>query len=468
MARKISKAEIGQILEQGCDERVHLIEGTNRNKYHLNPVEYETLLQRGSCTANLLTPRSHGVAKAFLGKYDELNYESLLEKQSKRLIDLVGSENNDPFDIYFGPSGSDLVYYPLMFQLMLNPNKKLFNIVSCPEELGSGSGYASETRFYANFNQFGENIVKGDFVDPEHVSEVHYLDARDAEGNILDRSKAIKEIIADNKDAAVVGSLVFGSKSGIKDDLDIIDPNDGTMWVVDLCQFRVDPKLIHDLLEKGVMIMLTGSKFFQAPPFCAAMLVPRKWSEQLKQVDASIIEPYGKLFSAFDVPWFMQNMREYLPAKENKALRLRWEIALDEMEAYSYWSTAQTDDIITRWATGVMARLEDSEHFKLMPDQLKTNMSIISFQVWVGGRALNNAELKDLFKAIATATHAGFKDGINKVFFGQPVQYGDKSFIRLAIGAYSVRAFLEVDAIDLHNDYRVIEIIEDYAKKMIG
>jgi hypothetical protein len=27
---------------------------------------------------------------------------------------------------------------------------------------------------------------------------------------------------------------------------------------------------------------------------------------------------------------------------------------------------------------------------------------------------------------------------------------------------------LEVDAIDLHNDYRVIEIIEDYAKKMFG
>ena len=456
------KIELSRLLEQGCDERVHLIEGTNRNKYHLNPVEYETLLQRGSCTANLLTPRSHGVAKAFLGKYDELNYENLLEKQSNRLRDLVGSENNEPFDIYFGPSGSDLVYYPLMFQLMLNPQKKLINIVSCPEELGSGSGYASETRFYANYNQFGDNIVKGSFVDPEHVSEVHYLDARDAEGKILDRSKAIKDIIADNKDAAVVGSLVFGSKSGIKDDLDIIDPEDGTMWVVDLCQFRVAPKLIHDLLEKGVMIMLTGSKFFQAPPFCAAMLVPRKWSEQLKQVDATIIEPYGKLFSAYDVPWFMQNMREHLPARENKALRLRWEIALDEMEAYSYWSTAQTDDIITRWATGVMARLEDSEHFKLMPDQLKTNMSIISFQVRVGGRALNNAELKDLFKAIATSTHEGFKDGINKVFFGQPVQYGDKSFIRLAIGSYSVRKFLEKGDIDFYNDFRLIETIENF------
>ena len=95
-------------------------------------------------------------------------------------------------------------------------------------------------------------------------------------------------------------------------------------------------------------------------------------------------------------------------------------------------------------------------------------MSIISFQVWVGGRALDNAQLKELFKAIATAQHEGFKDGINKVFFGQPVQYGDRSFIRLAIGAYTVRAFLEKDAIDLHNDYRVVEIIEEYAQKMFG
>ena len=464
----VGKKEIAQVLTEGCDERVHIIPETGLNKYHLNPVEYERLLQRGSCTANLLTRRSHGVAKAFLGKYDELSYEHLLETQSARLKSLVGSEFNDPFDIYFAPSGSDLVYYPLMFQMMINPDKKLINVVSCPEELGSGSKFASETRFYANYNQFGEHIVKGDFVDPENKSEVHYLDARDEDGNILDRTKEIRKIIAANPEASVVGSLVFGSKSGIKDDLDVIDPESDTMWVVDLCQFRVDPKLIHELLEKGVMVMLTGSKFFQAPPFCAAMLVPRKWSEKLSDLDASIIKPYGKLFSAYDVPFFMQNMRDQLPARENKALRLRWEIALDEMEAYRYWSTKETDDIITRWATGVMSRLETSNYFKLMPDQLKTNMSIISFQVWVGDNALDNAQLKDLFKAITTSTHEGFEGGFNKVFFGQPVQYGSKSFIRLAIGAYTVRAFLEKDAVDLHNDYRVIEIIEEYAQQMFG
>lgn len=468
-ANSIGKEEILQILTEGCDERVHINPATQLNKYHLNPVRYEDLLQRGSCTANVLTSRSSRVAKAFLGKYDELNYENLLENQSTRLRSLVQSEFKDPFDVFFGPSGSDLVYYPLMFQLMLNPGKKLINIVSCPEELGSGSKYASETRFYANYNQFGDKIEKGAFVDPTHTSEVHYLDARDADGNILNRTGAIKNLIAANPDAAIVGSLVFGSKSGIKDDLDVIDPDSDVMWVVDLCQFRVDHALIHDLLQKGVMVMLTGSKFFQAPPFCAAMLVPRKWSEKLKQVsDASVIKPYGSLFSAYDVPWFMENMRAQLPAKENKALRLRWEMALDEMEAYSYWSQKQTDDIITRWAMGVMSRLETSEHFRLMPDQLKTNMSIISFQVWVGGRALNNDELKDLFEAICTTEHEGFQGGLKRVFFGQPVTYADKSFIRLAIGAYDVREFLDKDAVDLTNDYRLIEIIEQFAEKLFG
>ncbi len=464
----IIKTEISKVLSEGCDERVHIIEATGRNKYHLNPVKYESLLQRGSCTANLLTNRSHGVAKAFLGKYEELSYDNLLETQATRIKQLVGSEFNDPFDVYFAPSGSDLVYYPLMFQFMLNPGKKVINVVSCPEELGSGSKFASETRFYANYNQFSENIVKGDFVDPDNVSEVHYLAARDDQGNILDRTKAIKDIISKNPEAAVVASLVFGSKSGIKDDLNVIDSESDTMWVVDLCQFRVDPKLIHDLLEKGVMIMLTGSKFFQAPPFCAAMLVPRKWSELLKGVDASVIKPYGKLFSAYDIPWYMENMREQLPRQENKGLRLRWEIALDEMEAYSYWSTSQTDETITRWATGVMSRLETSNYFKLMPDQLLTNMSIISFQVWVKGRALNNTELKQLFEAIITTTHKGFNNGIDRVFFGQPVEYANKSFIRLAVGAYAVREFLEKDAIDFHNDNRLIEVIEEVSEKMFG
>jgi hypothetical protein len=38
----------------------------------------------------------------------------------------------------------------------------------------------------------------------------------------------------------------------------------------------------------------------------------------------------------------------------------------------------------------------------------------------------------------------------------------------LAIGAYTVRAFLEKDAVDLTNDYRLISIIESFAQEMFG
>ena len=115
-----------------------------------------------------------------------------------------------------------------------------------------------------------------------------------------------------------------------------------------------------------------------------------------------------------------------------------------------------------------MNKLDDSPYFSLMPDQLKTNPSIISFQVWVSGQALDHDQLKSLFEAVCTAKHTVFDDGVCQVFFGQPVAYGDQSFIRLAIGANSIRRFLELDNIDLKDDFRLIQILEDYAERLFA
>ena len=111
-----------------------------------------------------------------------------------------------------------------------------------------------------------------------------------------------------------------------------------------------------------------------------------------------------------------------------------------------------------------MRSLEASPHFKLMPDQLKTNPSIISFQVWRSDRALNHAELTTLFKEVCTAEHIGLSGDMKRVFFGQPVSYGEQSFIRIAIGANSIRRFLELGEIDLSDDLRLIQILEEYVQ----
>ena len=64
-SRQVTQSEILDVLVQGCDERIYIQPETERNKYYLNPVQYDDFLQRGSCTANVLTPRAAEVASAF-------------------------------------------------------------------------------------------------------------------------------------------------------------------------------------------------------------------------------------------------------------------------------------------------------------------------------------------------------------------------------------------------------------------
>ena len=465
MSKSIKKV-LSEILTSGCDERIFLRDETQANKYHLNPVDFEDLFHRGSCTCGTLTPFAEEIAIDFANNYQESNYSQILKNQTKRLQFLLRESDENQFHVYYGPSGSDLMYFPLLFQAIINPNKPIINIVSCPEELGSGSKAAAKGQFYSEWNQFGERIPVGKNITGSIKSSVHFLPARSLEGSVLDRKKAIKELIQQHPDQPIIGNLVFGSKSGIKDDLDIIDEfSQGVMWVVDMCQFRTDRKLIHELINKGVMIMVTGSKFYQAPPFCGALLVPKLWSDLMSKLDAQVAVGLRKIFCVSDIPLAMENIRKHLIDFKNQGLRMRWEIALREMEEYMSFDSSETNALIRRWSQVVIGRLALSDSFRLMPDVELTNDSIVSFMVLDNGRALNNKELKNLFDRIITERHEGLL-GFHRVFIGQPVQYGDKSFIRLAIGSYSVRKQMEKKKFDPKNDIRLIEIIEEYVGKI--
>lgn len=448
-----------EILVSGCDERIFLRPETNANKYHLNPLKYQGLFHRGSCTCGTLTPFGFEVATKFLEDFNPEKYQDLIDRQTIELKQLLDDGQYD-FDVFYGPSGSDMMYLPLIFQALLYGNNEIINIVSCPEELGSGSKAAAEGLFYAEWNQFGNRIPLGKEVTENIKSKVFYLAAREETGHISNRSEAIRKIIAEHPNQPIIGNLVFGSKSGIKDDLDIIDEfKEGIMWVVDMCQFRTDPVLIHSMLDKGVMLMVTGSKFYQAPPFCGALLVPKSWSDKFISKDASIIKGYENLFSAYDFPPYFTELRKHLPKEINLGLRMRWEIAIEEMKAYLSFPSVESNALIRRWNQVVTGRLAQSDYFQLMPNMELTNDSIVSFMVLVEGNALNNQELKKLFDYLVLNEHIGL-NGFNRVFLGQPVQYGEKSFIRLAIGSYSIRRQLANKRFMPQNDLKLIEIIE--------
>lgn len=454
-----NKEKLLEILVSGCDERIFLRPETQANKYHLNPLKYEGLFHRGSCTCGTLTPYGYEVASKFLENFNPEDYQGLIDRQTIELKGLLDDGQYD-FDVFYGPSGSDMMYLPLIFQALLHGKKDIINIVSCPEELGSGSKAAAEGLFYAEWNQFGKRIPLGKEVAENIKSKVFYLAAREETGHISNRSEAIRKIIAAHPNQPIIGNLVFGSKSGIKDDLAIIDEfKDGIMWVVDLCQFRTDPVLIHSMLSKGVMLMVTGSKFYQAPPFCGALLVPKTWSDKFINKGASIIKGYEHLFSSYDFPPSFKEIRSQLPNEINVGLRMRWEIAIEEMKAFLAFPSIESNALIRRWNQVVTGRLAQSDYFQLMPNMELTNDSIVSFMVLVDGNALDNVHLKKLFDYLVLNEHEGLQ-GFNRVFIGQPVQYGEKSFIRLAIGSYSIRRQLANKRFMPQNDLKLIEIIE--------
>lgn len=459
---------LSNLLNAGCDERILLKPDTGTNKYHLNPLRYQGLLQRGSCTCNPLTPDGHRLALEFVQRMPEMQYRRLMSEQTRRLQNLLKLGDDDEFHVVYCPSGSDAMYVPLMFQQSLFPAKPIINIVSCPEELGSGSILAAQAKYYASRNQFGERVQIHDGIEGASRVDTHFLAARDKDGFILDRKAAIRELVAQHEGSPIIGNLVFGSKSGIKDDLAIIDefPSE-VMWVVDMCQFRADVGLIHELLQKGVLLMVTGSKFFQAPPFCGALLLPKSWTRRIAAGEGAPAEAYARLFTRWDFPPALKNIRNRLSSFENWGLRLRWAIAIDEMEAYRHIPKEVSDAWIRRWNRIVVGRLAISGIFGMMPDMELTNDSIISFNVRVGNRTLYKRELKELFDVLVTSTHEGLGD-CDRFFMGQPVDYGVNAFIRLAVGSHTVRKAVDAENFDFGPDLRIVDLIENHAKSMFA
>ena len=348
----------------------------------------------------------------------------------------------------FAPSGSDLAYLPSIFSEILEPGKEQLVLLTCPEELGSGSQMAFLGKYFGDKNQFGDSVEKGEDINPHYNISLSRFTARSKDGLIIDHAASIKDDIHKHPNLAKIGALVIGSKSGIEDDISLIPKIDkNVMWVVDLCQFRNSKKLVNELLDMNCMVMITGSKFYMAPPFCGVMLVPKQYRDKLSEVkiDPSLIKGFDNIFSYYDFPDEYENLRKFFPKKENHGLTLRWEIAIDEMERFSAIPVDKVNELLYAWNDVVNEEIGKSLHFELMPHQDQTNSTIISFRVRnSNGGFLDYDELRKFFKYVVDKEHECF-DRFNKVFFGQPVRYGHGAFIRLALGSNNIYNLLKRD-----------------------
>ena len=131
--------------------------------------------------------------------------------------------------MFLTPSGSDAEYIPLIIAKAIHgQDKKIVNIVTCNDEVGSGTLGASGGRFFSPLEPIPGYTGHMDVVEmdspvlglAENVETVT-VQARLASGEVVDAKpeiiKALEE--AAIKDAMPIVHSVFGSKTGICQEL---------------------------------------------------------------------------------------------------------------------------------------------------------------------------------------------------------------------------------------------------------
>ena len=443
-------------MTSGGDERIEL-KTNGLNKYFVNPNDSDGLLNRGSCTCSTL---SNDVRPHVLGVFNKWNskevaVEDIRIKQRFRMKALLHDAYTQDFNIFFAPSGSDLCYYPLLFSQIKYPNKPIMSLITCPEELGTGSILANSGKYFSEKTQIKKSVAKGEPIKPTAKIEHMLFPARDEDGTIMDHKKAIYNAIDKYSNSHhVIVNLVIGSKSGIEDNVSIIeDGPKNVTWVVDLCQMRATPKLFNSLLGAECLLMITGSKFYQSPPFCGALLVPETYAKEIVQADISneMVEGFTSIYSKFDIPPSYRKLRSKFESLENIGMTLRWEAAICESENLTQYTEREATFAISLWNKQVLDYLKSKPMFQLMRDQNKTNRSIISFMIKGKNGLLTNAQLKKLYERLLVHGHE-YQSKYKKMTIGQPVEYESHSFIRLALGSTNVRKLVETE-VDMEDDY---------------
>lgn len=281
--------------------------------------------------------------------------------------------------------------------------------------------------------------LKGKRVDPALRVKIQAMSSRERDGRINSSTwSSVFRFLDEHSKASRIVHLVHGSKSGIEDDLALVEAiGDRATCLVDICQFRSSRALVTKLIKQNALVLLTGSKFFQAPPFCGILLVPKSQIERNSLVSKALSGEYSRIFSRYDLPPILRSVNSHFSPLQNIALRARLHVALSEMEEYYSIPECNTQQVIEEWHTSVTTCIHNSDFLKLFVPNETTTRSIISFRVLSRDqkRFFDGPSLSALHKKL----HVEGVRKLGAITIGQPVSYPGGSFLRLAIGSEDVR-----------------------------
>ncbi|KAF2675047.1 hypothetical protein BT63DRAFT_450031 [Microthyrium microscopicum] len=466
---------VAKHLTEGGDDRLHLDPDTGVNKYFCppRPVPDETI-QRSSCTCS--APSRCGFVTAcnllqqiWLGAIDFDDACEDVRTKMKRALRL----ETPSYEVILHPSGSDAELLPLAYALSKARAigcSNIVNIVVAAGEVGSGTAAAAGGLHFNEYVPSGRLVKSGERVTGFPTNTVVIdIPPRTSTGCLVfnydnELKERVEAACKSYSNPFFVIHAVDGSKTGLRlPSQSVLDAlrqrlKERLLVVLDACQGRSDGQELDWYLSREAMVLVTASKFFGAPGFCGAVLVPQEISLHLETYKLDV-SGLGDYITKYEIAHSLPRLRHSLPeGPKNIGLLLRWACGVTEMERFTEMGSAARH-VIRQWVEVVERQVKKRNPYLELLDnqqrQPKTRRdvtrlggynSVISIKILGpdGTHYLDTAKLRRIHQLLTIDASRLLPedtppDDIQKVivqcYVGQPVNLGKFGVLRMAMGA---------------------------------
>lgn len=359
LSRDARSENLVRLLSSGGDARITLDPETGLNRYLSGPYPRDVVAYSSS-TISDISPEAfaHLLAIRSAGEGD---YPSRLDALRSRIRAAYEIEP-EAAQVVFAPSGTDLEYVALAC-VRGKASGGVHNVLLGADETGSGCIHSAHGRYFAKETALDVATVPAQPV--EGMGDVSLVDipvrcsqgiARSSDAVIADMADQIDHARTEGRHCLI--HCVHGSKTGLVlpmlDDVDALLNRFGPSMtvVVDACQARITSPAIKAYLERGCIVLMTGSKFIGAPPFNSWALVPPSFGSTAQ----ALPEGFKTIFRKAEWPVGWAG-REGLEDSANDSLALRLEAAMFEVERFQSLALDTIEGLIDLFEAAVQSHL---------------------------------------------------------------------------------------------------------------
>ena len=457
-------SKLPELLISGGDNRLQL-DHRGLNYIFIAPQPApKNLVSRSSCSGSFISDENYKL----LANLDadirsaDVSFQECMQQVHDRIREVLKIDPKT--SIITVPSGTDAEYIPLLIsKAHAGSDGQIVNIVTGAGEIGTHSSTAANGMYFSTVTPSGEKVRSGKKLDGIGsnvkvftLSQRHRLTGQQNQNQDIWIKQAEKSL--SDPATMVLLHIVDSTKLGRR--MDVIDQverlkarSQGRLLVtIDSCQSRTDIYRTRHYLQMGYMVMITGSKFEEGPPFSGAVIVPPQITDSLVAKNfIDFLPGIDKFITQYDISGDMDMIRPYLPAWMNWGLMLRWTCAVTNWEKFRCIENETRNTLIQNWIDGLLELIEQHSELQvfdggeIQPGAVGDRNTIISIKLLSNGKPLALKAMKQIYHWLYEDMSYCLPDNIaltheeksvlrRPFLIGQPVDMGNFAVLRIALG----------------------------------